>query len=88
MVKTHLGTSNKECCMEEFVEEIVPRFIRDWLLEEDKYVLKESSTGEEKQVTGKDLYDTYDDESIYKAWTYGKSLTRDDREYLLLDSVA
>lgn len=75
--------------MEEFVEEeIVPRFIRDWLLEEDKYILKESSTGEEKQVTGKDLYDTYEDESVYKAWNYGKPLAYEDREYLLLDNVA
>lgn len=75
--------------MEEFAEEeIVPRFIRDWLLEEDKYILKELGTGEEKQVTGKDLYDNYGDESIYKAWNYGKSLVYEDREYLLLDNVA
>ena len=69
-------------------EIIVPMFIRDWLLNEDKYVLKEVYTGEEKSVVGKDLYDTYSDESIYKAWNYSKPLVNNNKKYLLLDAVA
>lgn len=68
-------------------EIIVPMFIRDWLLNEDKYVLKEVDTGEEKSVVGKDLYDTYSDESIYKAWNYSKPLVNNNKKYLLLDAV-
>ena len=74
--------------MEEFVEEVVPGFIRDWLLEEDRYILKEVDTGEEKQVLGRDLYSMCDDERIYKAWNYGKSFVCDGRKYLLLDNLA
>lgn len=68
-------------------EIIVPMFIRDWLLNEDKYILKEVDTGEEKSVVGKDLYDTYSDESIYKAWNYSKPLVNNNKKYLLLDAV-
>jgi hypothetical protein len=69
-------------------EIIVPMFIRDWLLNEDNYILKEVDTGEEKSVVGKDLYDNYDDESIYKAWNYNKPLVNNSKKYLLLDAVA
>lgn len=69
-------------------EKVTPKFIRDWLLNEDKYTLKEIDTGEEKSVVGKELYDTYTDESIYKAWNYNKPLVSKGRKYLLQDVVA
>lgn len=69
-------------------EKVVPMFIRDWLLNEDNYILKDIDTGEEKSVVGKDLYDSYNDEIIYKAWNYSKPLVNNGRKYLLQDAVA